>query len=139
LTERFIRIAAVLTLVAIGGHLSGCATKSHWRNAAINYPVDIQWKDTRWCVPLALRATLARVSQRFGTVTVYSTHRWPLENRKKGGKKKSYHLRCRAVDFAVAGDPASVVEYLTRQKEVGGYRHYRQGFFHIDNGPRRTW
>jgi hypothetical protein len=131
------RALSIFSLV--GMILAGCAALPDWRNSGINYPVRIVWNDTRWCVPLQLKFVLANVSQRFGTVTVHSTHRWPLENRRKGGKKRSYHLTCRAVDFSVGGDRSEVVDYLVRQRGVGGYSYYDKGFYHIDTGPRRTW
>jgi len=102
-------------------------------------PAKITWHDTSWCTPLQLKIALTKVSKRFGPVKVHSTHRWPLENARKGGKKKSYHLTCRAVDFSVPGDPREVKKYLTSLWEVGGYSHYPRGFYHIDTGPRRTW
>lgn len=130
-----LRVAA--TMLAVALVLSGCAS---WKLSGINYPVQIDWNDTRWCVPLRLKLVLRKVSRRFGKVVVHSTHRWPFENRRKGGKPRSYHLTCRAVDFSVRGaDPQAVKKYLISRPEVGGYSYYRQGFFHIDTGPRRTW
>jgi uncharacterized protein YcbK (DUF882 family) len=117
---------------------SGCALPD-WRTSQSYYPVDITWNDTRWCVPYRLKSALRQVSKRFGPVVVHSTHRWPLENWAKGGKKRSYHLSCKAVDFGVRGDPAGVAEYLITLPQVGGYSRYPQGFYHIDSGPRRTW
>ena len=125
LNIRFICIALCLSI-----GLSSCA---------LFKPVKITWNDTKWCVPLRLKIVLRQVSRKFGPVSVHSTHRWPRENKLKGGKPKSYHLRCRAVDFSVPGDPARVIKYLKSKKAVGGYSHYPQGFYHIDTGPRRTW
>ena len=112
--------------------LSGCA---------IFRPAPITWNDTRWCVPPKLKAVLRNVARTYGPVSVHSTHRWPEENRRKGGKPKSYHLKCRAVDFSIKGDPdpEKIISYLKAQSYVGGYARYEQGFYHIDNGPRRTW
>lgn len=120
-----------LVLIAMASiMLAGCA----------KHPIDVTWNDSRWCVPLRLKIVLNKVSQNFGPVKVYSSHRWLLENKRKGGKAKSYHLTCRAVDFAVGGNPYEVIEFLKSRSEVGGYSHYpAQGFFHIDTGPRRTW
>ena len=119
--------------------LTTCAGGSKWRSSGINYPVQITWNDARWCVPMRLRKALRKVSQRFGPVTVHSTHRWPIENWRKGGKPRSFHLSCRAVDFSVRDAPTGVTAYLETLREVGGYSYYPQGFYHIDNGPRRTW
>jgi hypothetical protein len=104
-----------------------------------NYRTSVTWNDSSWCVPWSLKRVLKRVSREYGAVTVYSTHRWPMENKLKGGKPKSYHLRCRAVDFAVSSFDGDLTHYLKAQPEVGGYSRYPQGFYHIDNGPRRTW
>ena len=104
-------------------------------------PAKITWNDTSWCTPLPLKIALTKVAKRFGPVRVHSTHRWPLENKRKGGKSKSYHLTCRAVDFSVkGGSPQEIKNYLKSMWEVGGYSYYARGnFFHIDTGPRRTW
>lgn len=101
-------------------------------------PPNIQWNDTKWCVPWELRAVLHRVSRKFGKVIVHSTKRHRRENFLKGGASHSYHLKCRAVDFSVVGKPRGVTAYLKRQRAVGGYKYYG-GHYHIDNGPRRTW
>ncbi|MBO6813607.1 MAG: YcbK family protein [Rhizobiaceae bacterium] len=104
-------------------------------------PAKIHWGDTSWCVPLSLKIAITKVAKRYGSVRVHSTHRWPLENARKGGKKKSYHLTCRAVDFSVrGGSPSEIKRYLVSMPQVGGYSYYPRGnFFHIDTGPRRTW
>ena len=117
-------------LVAVAMLLGSCA---------LFRPAPVQWNDTSWCVPPRLKVVLRQVARRYGPVKVHSTHRWPLENRLKGGKPRSYHLSCRAVDFAVRGDPPGVLEFIKAQREVGGYARYKQGFYHIDTGPRRTW
>jgi Peptidase M15 len=124
-------------IAAISMLISACATRPVQHGSTNG--ASIVWNDTAWCVPFRLRRALADVSRRFGPVTVHSTHRWPIENWLKGGKSKSYHLSCRAVDFSVPGDPAAVTAYLVSLSEVGGYSHYDQGFYHIDTGPRRTW
>ncbi|MBL4815224.1 MAG: DUF882 domain-containing protein [Shewanella sp.] len=99
----------------------------------------ITWHDTSWCTPWSMKYVLNRVATRFGSVSIHSTHRWPLENWRKGGKKRSYHLTCRAVDFSVRGEPKNVIRFLKSLPQVGGYSYYKKGFYHIDNGPRRTW
>lgn len=91
------------------------------------------------CVPGSLKAVLAKVSAKYGPVTVNSTYRSPGKNRKAGGKGKSMHLSCRAVDFRVHGNSRGLMQFLAAQKEVGGLNRYPSGFYHIDNGPRRTW
>ena len=106
---------------------------------AIFRPPEIKWNDTKWCTPLGLKVALNKISRKFGPIKVHSTHRWPLENARKGGKPKSYHLSCRAVDFSVPGKPSEVLAFIRSLNEVGGYSYYPRGFYHIDDGPRRTW
>jgi hypothetical protein len=126
-------VAVVLPLI-----LSSCASGPGGGFSMFRL-ADITWHDTSWCVPWTLKSVLYRVAKRFGPVKVHSTHRWPLENKRKGGKPKSFHLSCRAIDFSVPGDPSQVKAYLVSQWEVGGYSYYSQGFYHMDNGRRRTW
>lgn len=133
------RAGAAAAAFVILATLPGCAPFPGWKQSGVNYPVAIDWNDTRWCVPLRLKRALRKVSQHFGPVTVHSTHRWPFENKRKGGKPKSFHLTCRATDFAVPGEAQAVLAFLVSLPEVGGYSRYPQGFYHIDIGPRRTW
>ena len=91
------------------------------------------------CIPASLRAVLAKVSAKFGPITVNSTYRAPGKNRQVGGRGKSMHLSCRAVDFRVHGSTLGLMTFLMAQPGVGGYNRYPSGFYHIDNGPRRTW
>ncbi|MEC9343970.1 MAG: D-Ala-D-Ala carboxypeptidase family metallohydrolase [Pseudomonadota bacterium] len=128
---------ACLMLLALSLVLAGCATPG--AAGARRHAVSIKWNDTAWCVPWRLKSVLRRVSRRYGPVTVHSTHRWLIENWIKGGKPRSYHLSCKAVDFSVSGDPQGVLDFLRTQRGVGGYARYSQGFYHIDTGPRRTW
>jgi len=120
--------------------LTACAGGSQGFLAMFR-PPQITWNDTSWCTPIELKIALNKISRKFGPIKVHSTHRWPLENARKGGKKKSYHLSCRAVDFSVqGGSPNEIRNYLKSMWEVGGYSYYARGnFFHIDTGPRRTW
>lgn len=91
------------------------------------------------CIPGSLKAVLADVSKKFGPITVNSTYRSPGKNRKVGGKGKSLHLGCRAVDFRVHGSTRGLLTWLRGHGKVGGYKRYSSGFYHIDNGPKRTW
>ena len=99
----------------------------------------VEYRAPSKCIPGSLRVVLARISAKYGPVTVNSTYRSPGKNRKVGGKGKSMHLSCRAVDFRVHGSSRGLIQYLSAQKEVGGLNRYPSGFYHIDNGPRRTW
>jgi hypothetical protein len=127
--------AVLLALVMV---VSGCAGL-RGSQADGNYAASVTWNDTRWCVPWRLKRALNRISRQYGPVVVHSSHRWPLENFRKGGKPKSYHLGCKAVDFSVSTYDGDITSYLTSLPEVGGYSRYPQGFYHIDSGPRRTW
>lgn len=129
-----IKTAAIIVVTAtLLGACSSSSSISSFRATEVNY------NDTSWCVPPKLRMVLNRVSRRFGAVTVSSTHRRWLENRRVGGARHSYHRRCQAVDFSVSGSSSAVVAYLRDQDAVGGYKHYSGGHYHIDTGPRRTW
>lgn len=91
------------------------------------------------CVPGSLIKMLKRVSARYGPITVNSTWRPRSKNRRIGGRSKSLHLSCRAVDFRVHGSSRGLARFLLAHREVGGFNRYPSGFYHIDNGPRRTW
>lgn len=91
------------------------------------------------CVPDRLKAVLGQIAERWGPVTINSTHRSRRHNRRVGGRPRSYHLRCRAVDFRVNAPTPGMVAWLKRHPMVGGYKRYRSGYYHIDTGPRRTW
>ncbi|PTW60907.1 peptidase M15-like protein [Breoghania corrubedonensis] len=130
------RLRAIIVSVFLVATLTGCSSIPGfgWLDRS-----NITWEDTKWCVPGSLKRVLTRVADRYGHVTVTSTRRWWLENWWKGGAPHSLHRSCRAVDFNVAGNPRSVVAFLRAQREVGGYKHYSGGHYHIDNGRRRTW
>jgi len=106
----------------VGGRSKGIRKSAPWR-----------------CVPPRLKSVIAQVSKKFGRVTINSTHRSVGYNRKVGGKRRSYHLRCQAVDFRVHGSTRGLTRWLARHPRVGGYKRYPSGFYHIDTGPKRTW
>jgi hypothetical protein len=91
------------------------------------------------CLPGDLRAVVADVAARFGTVSVESTHRSWSRNRRAGGARQSLHLSCRAIDFRVRARARGVMAYLRSRPEVGGLKVYRNGIIHVDNGERRSW
>jgi uncharacterized protein YcbK (DUF882 family) len=101
------------------------------RRITLNAP----WK----CVPGRLKSVISQVSRKFGRVVINSTHRSKRKNRMVGGKSKSYHIGCRAVDFRVHGRTRGLTRWLARHPKVGGFKRYRSGFYHIDIGPKRTW
>ena len=91
------------------------------------------------CVPARLKKVLEQVAARYGPITVNSTVRSVKANRKAGGKSKSFHLSCAAVDFRVHASTKGLLGYLRSNPSVGGYKRYSSGFYHIDTGPKRTW
>ena len=99
----------------------------------------LQTKAQFECIPDELKAVLGQIAERWGTVTVNSSHRTLAHNRRVGGKPRSFHLKCQAADFSVKGSHKGLVAFLKDHPLVGGYKRYRAGHFHIDVGPKRTW
>lgn len=131
------RMALVLAIMLLAFALAGCGSI---RSSRVPYPnAEVSYSDTKWCVPRRLKNALQDVAHQFGPVSVTSTKRWWLENRRKGGARKSWHRKCKAADFGVRGNPKAVVRFLKSNPGVGGYKYYPGGHYHIDVGPRRTW
>jgi uncharacterized protein YcbK (DUF882 family) len=87
-----------------------------------------------------LRVALAQISARYGRpVQVTSGCRSTRLNRKVGGRKGSFHLRCMAADIRVAGIPeGKLLAYVKRMPIVGGVGTYcGNSIVHIDVGPKR--
>lgn len=99
----------------------------------------VAWNAPSNCVPGRLKTVLNRVSQKYGPITVNSSVRSTAKNRRVGGRKRSYHLSCQAVDFRVHGATRGLMGWLASQGDVGGLKRYPSGFYHIDTGPRRSW
>lgn len=92
------------------------------------------------CLPHDLLDVIYDIADRFGEVTILSTFRSPERNRRVGGAEHSFHLSCQAIDFRVSSASQSgLLAYLEARPEVGGLKRYPMGYFHIDNGPRRSW
>lgn len=117
------------------GFLSPGVTRRSGRRVAGG----VTWNAASGCLPAAIRNTLYEVSRRYGPVVVNSTHRGHSHNRRVGGAKRSWHLRCMAADFRVHGGGAGLFSFLASRPGIGGVHRYRSGFFHIDTGPRRRW
>ncbi|MGL4242346.1 MAG: YcbK family protein, partial [Beijerinckiaceae bacterium] len=87
------------------------------------------------CLPDGLKQVLMDTAKRFGHVAVLNAQRGYGT-----GARGSYHYRCRAVDFRVRGVPVSTVySFLRAHPNVGGRKIYPMGFFHVDDGPVRSW
>jgi len=101
--------------------------------------VSVRWTASPGCLNAELRRLVGMVAASFGYVTVNSTCRSRQHNAAVGGAGHSYHLGGNAVDFTVNGDVRKTLAFLNAQRTIGGLKHYRDGHFHIDTGPRRTW
>jgi uncharacterized protein YcbK (DUF882 family) len=89
-----------------------------------------------------LVAMLHGVERHFGRkILVVSGCRSRAQNRRIGGARESYHLRCMAADIFVPGVAKSrVLHHLRAIPGRGGVGTYcRTGFLHLDVGPRRDW
>jgi hypothetical protein len=91
------------------------------------------------CLAAPLRGVLAELAATFGPLTVRWTCRDKSLNARVGGARRSYHLTGNAVDFNMTGNYRAILGFLKGKKQVGGLKHYGNGAFHIDTGPRRTW
>ena len=103
--------------------------------AAVSFQPDV----TAVCLPARLKMILNEIAEQYGPVTVASGWRDPEHNQAVGGALRSEHLNCLAVDFLAEGDHKAILDFLIANTDVGGYKLYRDGHFHIDLGPRRTW
>lgn len=103
--------------------------------ASGNIKANAPWK----CVPGQLKKVLNDVSRKYGRIVINSTHRSHRKNRRVGGARSSWHLKCKAVDFRVRGNTRGLHRYLRNHPYVGGLKRYRSGYYHIDVGPRRSW
>ncbi len=87
------------------------------------------------CLPVGVKQVLVDAAKRFGHVAILNA------KRPRGtGARASYHYQCRAVDFRVRGVAISTVyAFLRDHPNVGGRKIYPFGFFHVDDGPIRSW
>lgn len=123
-----------LQLASFGGDIPQAAGDE--RSLAGN---PVRWSATSGCLSATLRQVLAEVGRTFGPLTVNSTCRSRHHNAKVGGAPRSLHLSGDAVDFRVPGKTRAVLAFLGGNRAVGGLKHYADGHFHIDTGPRRSW
>ena len=99
----------------------------------------VRWSASPGCLNATLRQVIAEVSAQFGPITVNSTCRSRHHNASVGGAPHSQHLSGNAVDFSVGGNARAVLALLRGHHAIGGLKHYSDGHFHIDTGPRRSW
>lgn len=130
--------ALSVSLMVVGALvISGCA-KTPVVNLFLAGNKNVEYIDTKSCVPRRLKRVLNHTSRKFGKITVTSTKRDRGENRRKGGAKNSFHLKCKAADFTINANRKDVLKFLKNHDGVGGYSSYTR-HYHIDTGPRRTW
>jgi hypothetical protein len=89
-----------------------------------------------------LRVALAQIGAHYGrAVEITSGCRSFSSNRRAGGRRGSYHLRCMAADIRVSGvGERQLLTYVKRMPIVGGVGTYcGNSIVHIDVGPKRQW
>ncbi|MGI4991044.1 YcbK family protein (plasmid) [Halobacteriovorax sp. GFR7] len=73
-------------------------------------------------------------------VEIVSGYRTLQTNNKVGGKKRSQHMVCKALDIRVVGVSNYRVWEAAKRSQVGGLGYYpKHGFIHIDSGRIRSW
>jgi hypothetical protein len=94
---------------------------------------------TRMCVPTELRRTLDEIEDRFGPVTVVSTHRPGAKI--AGSGRRSKHADCRAIDFNPPRGTCGAVAAWLKANHPGGVGTYGCGMshIHIDVGGKARW
>ena len=94
------------------------------------------------CFPPRLCAVLHKVQRRYGVKPIVSSgYRSASKNRRVGGARKSYHVKCLAADIKVPGvSKYALARYLKSVSGVGGVGTYAcKSFIHVDVGPKRSW
>lgn len=94
------------------------------------------------CIPADLKMLLNTVAWHYGKkVHIQSGYRSRRHNRRVGGAKHSYHLKCQAVDIQVSGvNKYTLARYLKSLPGRGGVGTYcNVSTVHIDVGPKRSW
>jgi uncharacterized protein YcbK (DUF882 family) len=93
------------------------------------------------CVPTRLLLVATKAAKHFNSsAVVISAYRSPKHNRSVGGAKRSYHMRCQALDFGVKGvSPHRLIKYVATIHKGGLGLYDRSSFIHIDTGPVRRW
>ena len=142
-TSRAANAATSKAASAAANYDDGSRPQRRGRVAATSRPAraltggSVAWRVSSGCLASNLRSVIDHVASAFGAVTVNSTCRSPGHNRAVGGASKSWHLTGQAADIRVHGNYAAASSYMRGQ--VGGFKHYGGGRFHIDNGPTRTF
>ena len=74
-------------------------------------------------------------------IVISSGCRSSRANRRAGGARRSYHIRCMAADIKLAGiSEGTLLRFVSRLPGRGGVGTYcRNSIVHVDVGPRRDW
>ncbi len=93
------------------------------------------------CFPPQLIGFIDELRTRFGNVSINSAYRSASRNRRVGGARRSQHINCNAIDFAVPGvSRDEVKEFLTANfRGRAGVGFYCNNRFHLDVGNPRQW
>lgn len=94
------------------------------------------------CFPKRLTNILRKVQSRYGVKPVINSgFRSSKQNRRVGGARNSYHVKCMAADIKVPGvSKYKLARYLRSISGVGGVGTYAcKSFIHVDVGPKRSW
>ncbi len=89
-----------------------------------------------------LRSLLIQIERHFHRpLVVESGCRSLAHNRRIGGARESWHLRCQAADVEIKGvNKYSLARQAATLPQRGGIGTYcRENFIHIDLGPKRQW
>lgn len=71
---------------------------------------------------------------------ITSAYRSAAHNKAVGGAKGSYHLQGKAFDVRMENQNPEEFEVAARKVGFTGFGYYaKNGFMHIDTGPKRTW
>jgi hypothetical protein len=126
-------------VASVGAFVASVPGRKSLSKAGKTFKGNVSWNAPSGCVPGALKGVLYQISQKFGPVVVHSSMRGQKHNRRVGGARKSWHLKCMATDFRVHGSSKGLWAFLRSHPNVGGLHRYPSGFYHIDLGPKRTW
>ncbi len=94
------------------------------------------------CFPKKLLAILQSVKNKYDTKPIISSgFRSKIYNKRVGGAKHSYHIKCQAADIEIPGvSKYELGKYLKTLPNVGGVGIYECSKpVHVDIGPRRNW
>ena len=103
--------------------------------------VQINTSGSTSCFPPRLVGFIDELRTRFGNVSINSAYRSVSRNRRAGGARRSQHINCNAIDFAVPGvSRHEVKEFLTANfRGRAGVGFYCNNRFHLDVGNPRQW